>query len=277
MFAASIFLAGLIAAGVPIAIHLLARQRTRVLGWGAMEFLKESVSSASARRNRLRDILLLVLRTLAILFLVLTFAQPLASHLSFGGGGLETVFIWDISLSTTALDSAGKPRQETMREALRKELERLPDDSSVRILLAGSELRWLKSSPLVLSANNRQTLEQAIREQQTESGGSQLASAILLALAEQRERADIRQRNLVLVQDFQRRAWQAEDSDRWEVIRQKLAQDPETSIRLAETGTMKPGEGPQVAVVSLEADRDSVALKTPVRFRAGLRICGLSE
>jgi len=88
-FASTIFLTGLVAVGVPIAIHLLARQRTRVLNWGAMEFLRQSVSSATARRQRLRDILLLMLRVLAIIFLVLTFAQPLVSQLLIGRPGIE--------------------------------------------------------------------------------------------------------------------------------------------------------------------------------------------
>ncbi len=271
MFGASIFLAGLVAVGVPIAIHLLARQRTRVIDWGAMEFLKMSISSASSRRNRLRDLILLLLRTLAILFLVLTFAQPLASRLFYGGKGLETVFIWDISLSTSALDQSGKPQQETMREALIEEIQRLPNNSTVRILLAGSELRWLTPSPLMLSSNNRKALEQAVRDQPVERGGSQLASAILLAMADNRKNSDTQQRHLVLVQDFQRGAWQTEDTDRWDIIRRKLAQDPEMTLRLAAADTIIPGTGPQVAVVSLEAERDAVALNAPVRFRAGLR------
>ena len=89
MFGASIFLAGLVAVGVPIAIHILARQRTRKISWGAMPFLHESISSASSRRNRIKDWLLLLLRALAILCLVLTFAQPLISRLLMGGSELE--------------------------------------------------------------------------------------------------------------------------------------------------------------------------------------------
>ncbi|MDF1849286.1 MAG: BatA domain-containing protein [Verrucomicrobiales bacterium] len=269
MFAASIFLVGLFAVGAPIAIHLLARQRTRVLPWGAMDFLKESITSASSRRNRLRDLILLLLRALAILFLILTFAQPLASRLLFGGGKLETVFVWDVSMSTNTLDTNGVPLQEAMKESLLDELEQLPDRSQVRILVVGADLRWLKDSSLTLSRNNRKALRKAIEEQSTDSGESELASAILVALSREGEE-EPSLRDIVLVQDFHQVAWQEEESNRWEIIRQKLVEDPDLSLRVLELETEVADDRPQVAVANLEADRDAVGVGIPVRLRATL-------
>jgi hypothetical protein len=64
--ATSFAIAGLVAAAGPILIHLLNRQRFRVVEWAAMDFLRQAV-----RRNRrilrLRDLLLLALRTLCVL------------------------------------------------------------------------------------------------------------------------------------------------------------------------------------------------------------------
>ncbi len=182
MFGAAIFLTAMAAIGVPVAIHYLAQQRTRVLPWGAMAFLQQSISSASSRRNRLRDLLLL-LRGLAIICLVLTFAQPLSSRLWLGGSDLETVFIWDVSLSTTAVGATGQPVIDSMKQALVTEISRLPSTSQVKILLAGAELRWLRDEPLVLSETNRRSLETSIRQQQADHGGSELATAILTALS----------------------------------------------------------------------------------------------
>jgi len=74
-FLSTIFLTGLIAAGGPVLIHLLNRRRYKTVQWAAMDFLREAL-----KRNRkiieIRDILLLVLRTLAILFFVLAMARP---------------------------------------------------------------------------------------------------------------------------------------------------------------------------------------------------------
>lgn len=68
-------IAGAAAATGPVVIHLLNRRRFRVVRWGAMDFLREAI-----RRNRrileLRDLLLLVLRTLAVLLFGLALARP---------------------------------------------------------------------------------------------------------------------------------------------------------------------------------------------------------
>ena len=271
MFGAAIFLTGLAALGVPVAIHFLARQRTRVLPWGAMAFLRQSISSARSRRNRLRDKLLLLLRVLAILLLVLTFAQPLASRRWLGGSDLETVFVWDVSLSTTATGEKGAPVIESMKETLLQEMGRLPNSSQVRILLAGSELRWLRSEALVLSGSNRRSLETSIRQQQADHGGSDLATAVLTAMAVDDRDSARKTRNIVVLHDGRREGWQEDDSIRWQAIHQRLAGNPRLSIRSVAPNEY-PGPGTrQLSVAHLEADRDTVALNTSVRFRATLK------
>ena len=66
-------IAGLAAAAGPVIIHLLNRQRYRVVEWAAMDFLLES-----QKRNKkwivLKQLLLLLLRTLAIAAAVLMLA-----------------------------------------------------------------------------------------------------------------------------------------------------------------------------------------------------------
>ncbi len=70
-----IMLVGLVAVGIPLAIHLLGRKRPRQVPFSAMVFL-EQLRHQQYRRLRLRHIILLLLRTLAIVFLVLAFARP---------------------------------------------------------------------------------------------------------------------------------------------------------------------------------------------------------
>ena len=60
---------------VPIAIHLLNRYRHREIDWAAMELLRRALV-VRARQVRLEDILVLVLRCLAVLFLALAMARP---------------------------------------------------------------------------------------------------------------------------------------------------------------------------------------------------------
>jgi len=270
LFAASVFLTGLFAIGIPVAIHILARQKKRKILWGAMPFLHESISSASSRKNRLKDWLLLLLRTLAILFLVLTFAQPLMSRLSMGGSDLETIFVWDVSLSTMMLDEESKPVHESLRESLLDEIDQLPDRSRVRILLAGAELRWMRDEVLELTEVNRLALQAAIREQTIDQGGSQLASAILTALS-QSESDSVKSRQLVVLHDSRRQAWQDEEEGLWKTIRQRLAGDQNLSLRVLPPAVEIAPEPLQLSINDLNSDRDTIALKTPGRFRASLK------
>ena len=60
---------------LPILAHLLNRQKVKRTDWAAMQVLNRNVRVRS-RQIRLRDLLLLCLRCLALLLLVLAFARP---------------------------------------------------------------------------------------------------------------------------------------------------------------------------------------------------------
>ncbi len=68
-------LAGAICAAGPLIIHLLNRRRYRVVQWAAMDFLREAMQR-NRRIMQIRDIILLVLRTAAVLLFGLALAQP---------------------------------------------------------------------------------------------------------------------------------------------------------------------------------------------------------
>jgi len=66
---------GLAAAAVPVVIHLIRRTKVQVVQFAAMRFL-QATSPRMIRRQQLKQILLLVLRILALLLLGLAFARP---------------------------------------------------------------------------------------------------------------------------------------------------------------------------------------------------------
>ncbi len=70
-----LFLFGLAAAAVPILIHLFTRKRPREMPFPSLEFLSE-VNRSEIRRLRLRQWLLLLLRTLAVAALALAISRP---------------------------------------------------------------------------------------------------------------------------------------------------------------------------------------------------------
>ena len=128
-------IAGAIAALGPILIHLLNRRRFRVVSWAAMDFLQEAV-----RRNRrwlrIRDLLLLALRTLAVLLVGLALARPYwsASEQRYDGTQpLHLILLIDNSLSMgyESLEGSLLDRAVQRAEAL---IDRLPDGSRISVL-----------------------------------------------------------------------------------------------------------------------------------------------
>jgi len=101
-FLNSAILFGLAAIAIPILIHLFTRQKTKTIFFSSLKFLKE-LQKQKIRRLKIRQILLLILRTLLILILIFAFARPTlrssgSSSLE-AGAQLTVVIIFDNTLS----------------------------------------------------------------------------------------------------------------------------------------------------------------------------------
>jgi len=99
----ALFWSGLGAASVPVIIHLLNRRRFKILDWAAMRFLLESVRK-NRRRVRLEELILLLLRCLAVFLLAVAVARFLgcapATVLPVGTPAQKAhVFVLDDSVS----------------------------------------------------------------------------------------------------------------------------------------------------------------------------------
>lgn len=79
VFLTPLFLAGLLAALVPIAIHLIRREKPPKLMFSTIRFLKKT-SKKLILFQHLQQVLLLLLRSLVIILLVLAFARPLVDQ-----------------------------------------------------------------------------------------------------------------------------------------------------------------------------------------------------
>jgi len=69
------FLAGLVALGIPVLIHLTRRERTAVVEFPSLMFLQK-LPYETIHRRRIRHWLLLVLRCVALALVVAAFARP---------------------------------------------------------------------------------------------------------------------------------------------------------------------------------------------------------
>jgi hypothetical protein len=104
------FLFGLLAASIPVLIHLLNLRKLQKIEFSTLAFLKE-LQKTKIRRIRLKQWLLLALRVLIIIFLVSSFARPAFETVSLGSGAsaakTTAVFLLDNSFSMSYVNENG--------------------------------------------------------------------------------------------------------------------------------------------------------------------------
>ncbi|MEQ1630839.1 MAG: BatA domain-containing protein [Planctomycetota bacterium] len=95
-------------AAVPVVIHLLNRRRFQQVSWAAMEYLLKALER-NRKRLRMEQWLVLLLRTLAVLLLVMLVSRP-----QLGGGGLVS----SVTHHVVVLDDTASMRQRSGSVAL---------------------------------------------------------------------------------------------------------------------------------------------------------------
>ena len=103
LFLYPLFLVAGLTLGIPVILHLFYFRRFKKVYFTNVRFLREVQEETSARA-RLRNLLVLLMRLLAILFLVFAFAQPFLAGKEEGKKGLRAVSVFvDNSFSMSAL------------------------------------------------------------------------------------------------------------------------------------------------------------------------------
>ncbi|MEJ2636460.1 MAG: BatA domain-containing protein [Calditrichia bacterium] len=99
----------LFAGFIPLIIHLLNRRKNKEIRFSTIHFLKQ-MARKEMRRLRIRQILLLIIRTLIILLVIFAFSRPTlrsGAGLLAGRSASEVVIIIDNSLSLNSLELTG--------------------------------------------------------------------------------------------------------------------------------------------------------------------------
>lgn len=137
-FLAPIMLVGLAGAAVPIAIHLIGRRRARVVRFAAMDFLLGSDRKV-ARYLRLREILLLIARVLAIVAIPLALAKPFTSCAADGPvverGPQAAAIVIDNSLASS-YELGGRRLLDRARDRAKTALDQMGPEAEVVVLTA---------------------------------------------------------------------------------------------------------------------------------------------
>ncbi len=175
------FLFALAALAIPIIIHLFHFRRFKKVYFTNVRFLKEVKEETSAR-SKLRNLLVLLARLLAILFLVLAFAQPFLPQDTEVQKGQKNVSVYvDNSFSMSALSSdvalleKARQRAREIVEAYREEdrFQLLTNDFEGRHQrLIGKEealemIEEIEISPTVRSLSNVLNRQQRILSRAT--------------------------------------------------------------------------------------------------------------
>ncbi|MBI5022080.1 MAG: BatA domain-containing protein [Ignavibacteriales bacterium] len=136
-----LFLFGLVAAAVPIILHFLNLRKLRIIEFSTLSFLKE-LQQTKIRRLKLKQILLLIIRTLIIIFIVLAFARPAMRNYFWGIIGTNAqstiIIILDDSFSMARRDANGELLSQAKQSAL----------SITNIIKEGDEVYFLRLSEL---------------------------------------------------------------------------------------------------------------------------------
>ncbi|MCB0678281.1 MAG: BatA and WFA domain-containing protein, partial [Saprospiraceae bacterium] len=128
-----VFLAALAAIAIPIIIHLFYFRRFKKVYFTNVRFLREVKEETSAR-SRLRNLLVLLMRCLAIALLVLAFAQPFIPQDAEVRTGKKAVGVFiDNSFSMSAA-SEDVPLLELAKRRAREIVGAYPADDRFQIL-----------------------------------------------------------------------------------------------------------------------------------------------
>ncbi len=152
-----IFLLGLFAAAIPILLHLLNLRKLKTVEFSTLRFLKE-IQRSTIRRVRIRQWLLLLLRTLLIVFLVFAFSRPAlrGSVASAIGASARTtmVFLVDDSPSMSIRNEGGEIFGQVKGSAI--QMSRLMRDGDEAYVIPLSQIRHKESFEMVRSPGDLQ-------------------------------------------------------------------------------------------------------------------------
>ena len=172
-------LAGLVAVGLPVLIHYLTRARPRRLAFPPFKFLLEACAGQQAM-HRLRTIVLLTVRCLAVLTLVFLFTRPFlkpTGAAAKAGASQRVALVVDASLSMRAVQRGVTLFARAQSEAA-DVLRGLESGSEAAVVLVGATPRSLLPA---LSRNVPALHDELVKAQPTFENGDFTAALALAA------------------------------------------------------------------------------------------------
>jgi Aerotolerance regulator N-terminal/von Willebrand factor type A domain len=195
-FLSPLFLIGVIAAAVPILLHLFHRKTEVVIDFPAVSLLKRAPVQQH-RRRRLRELLLLALRVAALLLLALSFARPYFADAVAPNSVPLTVIAVDTSMSMSA-----PGQMDRARAAATSAANAAPASHALALIGFGDA-----ATVVVPPTTDRSAITSAIPQLNANATGTRFRTA----LARASELVGTREGHVVVVSDLQQSGWESND------------------------------------------------------------------
>ena len=195
-FLSPLFLIGAIAAAVPILLHLFHRKTEVVIDFPAVSMLR-GAPVQQHRRRRLRELLLLALRVVALLLLALSFARPYFAGAAAPDSVPLTVIVVDTSMSMSAPGQMDRARAAATRAA-----SATPASHALALIAFGDA-----AAVVVEPTTDRSAITSAIAQLNANATGTRFRTA----LARSSEIIGTREGHVVIVSDLQQSGWESND------------------------------------------------------------------
>jgi hypothetical protein len=217
---------------VPVLLHLLMRQKPKLLEFPALRFLQRR-RDTNQRRLRLRHLLLLALRAAAIVLLALALARPSLQS----GGRLSGMAGSQESPVAAALVFDTAPHMEYRQKETRLEaardlglrlLAQLPPESQTAVLDTGIVERGFDAD----RGLSRERIERL-----RANGASQPVVRVVGQAARLLAQSDLPRKEIYVFTDLSRSAWPSEAAA---ALQDRLSEVPGVSLYVIDVGVAEP-------------------------------------
>lgn len=254
-FLAPIWLALAAAVAVPLMLHLMRRRIDTRMEFPAARYLARA-EQENIRKLKLRNLLLMLLRTAAVLFLALAAARPIGAMLGAGHVPTAVAVVLDNSLSSSVIID-GAPLLNRLKDAARDVVD----------AATSSDRLWLVTVDGTVTGGTSASLRDAVARIDAFGGRGDLPGALTraagLALG-----SGLSARAVVLITDGQATAWSGDLSlgdTRVAVYVPRTDPPPNRSVALAE---VRPARWtPRGAILVRAAGADSTTYRVALGGR----------
>ena len=234
-FLTPLFFLGVAALAAPILVHLVRRTRARKIQFPALVFVRQ-VPQRTIRRRTLQNVLLMLLRCLAILLIVIAFTRP------FFSGGSAAKSTTAAGATVVLIDNSLSMRRENFFAEAQNRADAAIDDArnDEQIAVLSFDKRY---AVLNRFTNDKNRLRTAVRSLAVGWDGTDYEQALRGAESLLNEVETSGPKRIVMISDFQAPGWRQANATF------KLANN--TQLTTFDVGGNNPA--PNVAITNVEA------------------------